>query len=188
MSQIKNNVLLHGISGMLGKLLVFRHIRGKLVVSNRPTKRGILTDHQKKMKNRFLRAVQYARTQITNPESKAEYETGITIKKHSAYHVALTDHLIAPVIGLVNTSGYTGKVGDIIQIRATDDFKVVSVHVVIRNGDGTLSEQGDAVFLSGTLDEWRYTALATNMKVAGVTIEVSASDKPGNITTAKCIM
>src|SRR6478609_7046559 len=112
MSQIKNNVLLHGISGMLGKLLVFRTIRGKLVVSNRPKKAIVLTDHQQIMKGRFLKAVQYARTQMAIPESKAEYATGITLKKHSAYHVALTDHLNAPVISAVDTSRYTGKVND----------------------------------------------------------------------------
>lgn len=187
MSQIKNNLLLHGISGMLGNLLVFRMIRGKLVVSNRPKRTGILTEHQKMMKGRFLRAVQYARAQMDIPESKAEYETGITMKKHSAYHVALTDHLIAPVIKVVDTSRYTGKPGDSIKILAHDDFKVVSVFVTIRDNDSVVIEQGEAEFKIGSWDEWRYTAKAVNMNVEGCKIEVRVSDKAGNVTVKECV-
>jgi hypothetical protein len=47
----------------------------------------------------------------------------------SVYNVLLRDFMQAPSIGDVDLSQYTGKVGDVIGITATDDHAVQSVHV-----------------------------------------------------------
>lgn len=104
MSQIKNNLLLQGASGTLGKLFVFRVIRGRLVICNRPKKADKLTEHQTKMRDRFLKAVHYARIQMANPESKAEYAKNTNDNKHSAYVVALTDYMKPPITALAQGS------------------------------------------------------------------------------------
>ncbi len=185
MSQIKNNPLLKGASGMLGDVVVFREVRGKVIMCNRPKKSETPTEHQKEMSSRFLRAVRYARKQLSIPEAKAEYALGITDSKHSAYVVALADYLNAPTISAVDASRYKGAVGDILFIRASDDFKVVAVQVIIRNEADVVIEQGDAVLQPDSFDDWQYKATVPNATLVGTKIEVKASDKPGNVTTAE---
>ena len=183
MSVIKNNSLLKGASGMLGKQIVFREIRGRIIMCNRPRTFGILTAHQKKTKERFLHGVQYARKQMENAETKSEYAKGINNNKHSAYLVALTDYLKAPVVHSIDTSLYQGDVGNIITVHASDDFKVVSVQVTISDYDGVVIEQGDAQLQLDSLDGWIYTTTVANTTLSGSKIEGKASDMPGNVTT-----
>ncbi len=189
MSKIQNNPLLKGASGMLGNVVVYREIRGKVVMSNRPRKRsGPVTPEQEAFRSKFLRAVQYARKQLESPATKAEYEAGITGSKFSAYIVALTDYLKAPVVNEVDISRYKGAVGDPILIRATDDFKVILVQVSVIGPDGALLERGEAVLQPDTFDDWRFAATVVNPSLAGTKIVVTAHDKAGNVTTAEKVV
>jgi hypothetical protein len=188
MSTIKNNPLLKGASGMLGNVVVYREVRGKVIMCNRPKKSGKLTAHQEETRSRFLRGVQYARKQLATAETKAEYAAGITDSKHSAYLVALTDYLNAPTVSAVDISRYRGVVGDIIAVRASDDFKVASVQVIIRNSANEILEQGNAVLQEDSFDDWQYKAIVANATLSGTKIEVKAIDKPGNVTTAESIL
>jgi len=189
MSKIQNNPLLKGASGMLGKVVVYREVRGRVIMSNRPKKRsGPITPEQENFRSRFLRAVQYARKQLESAVTKAEYQTGITESKFSAYLVALTDYLKAPVVNEVDASRYSGTVGDIIAIRATDDFKVVLLQVSIIGPAGNLLEFGDAILQPETFDDWRYAATVANATLEGSKIIVTARDKPGNVTTAEKVL
>lgn len=188
MSKIKNNPLLKGASGMLGNVVVYREARGRMVMANRPKKNEELTEHQVKTKKLFLRAVQYAKAQVANPVTKAEYEAGITNRKFSAYTVAVTDYLTPPAIDAVDTSRYQGAAGDVLAITASDDFKVVSVQVTITSSTGDLIEQGEAQLQPDTVDDWRYMATAANATLAGTTIAIAVRDKPGNVTVAEIVL
>ncbi len=190
MSKIQNNPVLKGASGMLGDVVVFREIRGTLIMANRPKKpKGPQTEQQKQFRMRFLRAVQYAKKQVANPVMKAEYATGVTLKKFAPYVVAVTDYLTPPEIHEVTTSGYTGVVGDAILVRATDDFKVVGVHVSVVAPQGNLIEFGEAILQPDTYDDWRYSITVENGPVPpGTTIVVTARDLAGNVTTAEAVM
>ena len=188
MSKIKNNPLLKGASGMLGDVVVYREVGGNVIMANRPRKPEVLTAHQEITRERFLRAVQYARTQLANEVTKAEYAAGITASKLSAYAVALTDYLKAPVVNAVDVSKYTGAVGELILIRASDDFRVVGVHVVVSDNAGTVIEQGEAVLQPDSFDDWRYTSTVANAALAGTKITVTASDKPGNATVKETVL
>ncbi len=72
------------------------------------------------------------------------YTTGITPKKKSAYMVALNDHLTSPVVESINAIKYCGAIGDLIVVRASDDFMVASVTVTITDAAGGIIEQGEA--------------------------------------------
>lgn len=188
MSKIQNNPLLKGASGMLGKVVVYREVRGKVIMANRPKKSATLSEHQEASKSRFLKAVQYARKQLATEQTKAEYATGITLSKHSAYLVAVTDYLTSPQVNVIDASLYKGIAGNTITVRATDDFKVAKVEVMIIGSNGTLIEQGQAVLQPDTFDEWIYTITNANAALTGTKIIASATDKPGNTGTLELTM
>jgi hypothetical protein len=188
MSKIKNNPIMKGASGMLGDVVVYREHRGTVIMSNRPKKREVLTPQQELVKSRFLRAVQYAKKQIADPITKAEYQPSPQSRMTSAYAAAVADYLSAPQISLVDIAKYGGAVDDKIFIRATDDFKVTVVHVSIFKADGTLVEQGDAILQPESVEDYTYTATAAALKEPGMKVLVTVRDKPGNITTAEAVI
>lgn len=173
---------------MLGKVVVYREHRGKLVMSNRPKRTGILTPNQVQAKSRFLGAVKYAKKQMADPVSKQEYQPSPDSRFTSAYSRAVADFLTAPVISHVDVSRYQGAVGDKILIKASDDFKVTSVHVSILKPDGTLLEQGDAVLQDDSVDEYEYVATVAFPKAAGTKVIVAVRDKPANVTTSETVL
>jgi hypothetical protein len=181
MSTIVNNPLMKGVSGMFAKLMVFRELRGKIVMSNRPKRSGKLTPHQEMMRSRFQRAVMYAKKQMQDEQRKAAYAAAINGRKHSAYAVALTDYMTAPKVTSVDISNYKGVVGDPIIIHATDDFKITEVHVTISDSYGNTIEQGNAILSPGLKEEWRYVITETNSTFAGTRILAQAMDQPGNV-------
>src|SRR6476620_1358689 len=111
MAILKQNPIMTGASGMLGKIVVYRQYRGRTLMCNRPRKQKVITPHQQKMKSRFLEAVAFAKKQIADPVSKALYQPGPDSKFTSAYAAALADYLKRPVIEEVDVSGYHGNEG-----------------------------------------------------------------------------
>src|SRR5688500_1122766 len=103
MSKIKNNPIMKGASGMLGDTVVYREHRGTVIMSNRPKKGRVLTPNQELAKSRFTSAAAYAKKQIADPVTKAEYQPGPTSRLTSAYSVALTDYLKTPKENLIET-------------------------------------------------------------------------------------
>ena len=177
-----------GASGMLGDVVVYRQQRGELVMANRPTKRSVLTPSQELAKSKFMRAVLYAKKQVADPVTKAAYQPGPNSRYTSAYAAAVADYLKVPEIQDVNTLGYQGVVGNEIVVRATDNFKVVSVHVAVFTTDGSLLEQGDALLNDDTIDEFIFKATVANAQLAGTKLLVTVRDKPGNIVTQDILL
>jgi len=65
MAKSKNNVITHGLSGLIGDLLVFRQRANKTIVADRPKPFSTPpTDLQLGIQRRFKRAAQYARKAI----------------------------------------------------------------------------------------------------------------------------
>ncbi len=140
---------------------------------------------QRESNERFRAASQYASKQINDPESKAEYEAGIRPNKHTAYNVALTDYLNPPKIVYINTKKYSGKVGDLILVKAIDDFKVVSVMVQIFIA-GKPIEKGTATPYPRKPKLWRYFATMENPDLLATTVRAIARDKPRNTGVMEC--
>ncbi|MEJ1242225.1 hypothetical protein WBG78_29015 [Chryseolinea sp. T2] len=185
MPRVVNNNILAGVSGKLGNNIVIRQSARGIVMANKPKKRSTaVTESQLVVRDRFQEASFYAREQTSRPESLAIYKTGVTLKLNSAYLVAVSDYLKKPRITAFNASAYSGAVGDLIKVRASDDFRVVSVTLVITAASGEVLERGEAVFTSlGGLMDWIYTTKVANPSVAGTTIAVIATDLPGNETS-----
>jgi hypothetical protein len=140
---------------------------------------------QEESNDRFSEATRYAVHQMKNPVSKAAYKTGITANKRTAYLVALTDYMSAPKIIYINTEKYSGNAGDVILVKATDDFKVVSVSVSILVS-GKILERGHASPYPRKPKLWRYVVTASNINLPATTVCAKAEDKPGNKTELRC--
>ncbi|MFD2787864.1 hypothetical protein [Hymenobacter rubripertinctus] len=184
MARVKNNIVTQGLSGMIGGTLVFRQQGGRTIVSAAPGETtGEPSAAQQAQRQRFQEAAVYAKAQISDPAAKAEYATRLDGRHGSAYAIAVADFLKAPDIREIDLSRYAGKKGDVIRVRATDDFKVVAVRVRIENGDGSLVEEGAAVQQPNALD-WLYTATTANADLNGDKITIRASDQPGHFDEA----
>ena len=180
--KVENNDLVWGSSGSIGDMLVFKQQAGKTIIAKRPRKRETPpSEDQVKVNERFSEAVQYARGVINDDVRKAVYQLkarpGV-----SAYNIALSDYCKAPEIKRANLSGYTGKAGEQILIRAIDDFMVKTVRVEILDSNLEPIEEGEAVLSENNLD-WIYTSQTLNPNPESSTIRVSASDLPGNVTS-----
>ncbi|HRI78127.1 MAG TPA: hypothetical protein PLR06_01220 [Cyclobacteriaceae bacterium] len=180
MSKIDNNPLLQGLSGMLGNTMVYRQVNGQMQMVNKPKRRKFNSESQEEFKLKFQEAVQYAKKQSGDPESKALYETGITDKKRTAYTVALTDYLRSPKVHFIDAQDYLGQVNDLIVVKATDDFMVTGVKIFITASDGSLIEKGEATPDPKRTNEFFYKVTEVNPSVPGTRIKATAYDRPGN--------
>lgn len=188
MSKVINNAILQGVSGKLGDTHYYRNLHGKLQMCNLPGERKKSTARQKDQMKRFRKASQYAKAETRNAAVKAHYATGICRERPSAYNVALSDYLNAPVIHYIRPKLYTGDVDSLITIKATDDFRVERVHVTIHTPDGKLLESGEAERNKRKPFMWNYRATVKNAKVSGSVIKVIAEDRPGNETKGEVVI
>lgn len=182
MSKSNDNVITRGASGTFGGQIVFRQRYGDTIMSKPPRPSSVPpTDKQLNSRERFLSATQYAKAVNANEALKAVYKAAAKLGQ-SAYNVALTDAIKAPVIKEIDRSLYTGLSNSIIRINAFDDFKVESVSVIILSLTGDVLEQGKAV-LDPNSHYWLYSATTDIPDPTGCVINVQAIDLPGNMTT-----
>lgn len=188
MAKSKNNVITHGLSGLIGDLLVFRQRANKTIVADRPKPFSKPpTVVQLGIQDRFKKAAQYAKTAILDPLVKAAYQAAALLGQ-SAYNRAFKDYQLAPEFDEeVNLSVYTGAIGDEISVSVIDDFRVNEVKVQIIKPDDSLLEEGDAVQSVNGLD-WIYTCTVVNATVTGSKIIFTAIDLPGNQTVLEKVI
>ncbi|PXY02226.1 hypothetical protein DF185_06155 [Marinifilum breve] len=180
MAIVKRNLITTGLSGKLGKNLVFRQRKGKTILSVAAHFSGKRSIAQEQQKDRFKKATLYANIQKHNPELMEEYnkvakEKGI----YSGYNLAVSDYFHPPTIEKVSTRSYHGEIGDIIEIIALDDFKVKRVELEIYSSDGNLTEKGQAYEYDEN-GKWHYAANVANSEYKGNKIVVKAFDYPEN--------
>jgi hypothetical protein len=180
MAESTDNVVMHGMKGIIGRMLVFRQKGGKTFVSRKPKKTAPLTPAQIAVNDKFQLATVYAVAAISDPAIKAEYEQ-MAGTNQSAYNVAIADFFNAPEILDTDISAYTGAVGSKIKVKATDDFKVKSVKVRITNAGGALIEEGLVVPEADGL-HWLFPATQSNPSLTGDPVSVSVTDMPDNVT------
>ena len=188
MARSKFNVITHGLSGMIGGLLVFRQRGNKTIVANRPKpSTKPVKAISLAIRERFKRAAIYATSVMQDPALKEEYQ--ITAKPgQSAYNMAFSDYQKAPEIYEdINLAVYTGAVGDEIVLSVIDDFRVESVQVQIKTPNGTVLEEGEAIQSVNGLD-WTYSTTEVNSEVPGSMLIFTATDLPGNKTVLEKIL
>ena len=181
---IRNNPAVAGASGMLGQNFVYRRLpNGETLMANKPSQREGLSEEQKVVVNRFSDATYYAKKITKKTEFKELYKRGINKEKLilSAYNVAIKDFLNLPVVEAIDVKDYSGEPGQLIRARATDDFKVMSVSIVITDSNNQVIEKGEAI-ARGKRGLWRYTTTVRNLNLEGTVITVEAKDVPGHTT------
>ena len=183
MTKIKNNPLLKGATGMFGDIIVYRQVRGGVVMANKPKPSTTVSAAQQEVKDKFKKATSYAKRQMADPTAKALYESAKSDKMPSAYAVAVRDFLKSPTIDQLDLSLYTGQVGEKILVLASDDFKVESVFVTILSAANAVIESGPAI--ESATGEWEYTATVANANFATSKYQIQAKDRPGNVTIAE---
>lgn len=150
------------------------------MVSRNPDRSGLVSSAlQEAVRERFRLAALYGKAVYATPEDKEVYLAAAKEKGVSAFALAVGDYLHAPAVEEIDLTAYTGLSGQAIVVRASDDFEVTRVSLVIRVGEGTLEERGPAAFERGA---WRYTTTATAPAGLPVVVEVTVSDRAGNKT------
>ncbi|MGC3947369.1 MAG: hypothetical protein QM762_23110 [Chryseolinea sp.] len=174
-----NNPAMHGTRGLLGNTLVYKNWYGRTLVANKPKKRKVISDKQVVTIDNFKSATRLAKKLMKQPEKKALYERGINERQRSAYAVALKDILNKPDIQEIDIKDYNGRAGELIRVRALDDFVVVSVTVTISTIDGKVVEAGCAQ-LRGKRGLWRFMTTTGVPDAKGLMIVAEAKDLSGN--------
>ena len=183
MAKSNDNVITHGLSGLIGKLLVFRQKAGKTVVANRPRK----TTHQPNatslaIREKFKVASRYAKNAISDLAVKAAYQAK-AILGQSAFNVAFSDYMKGPEFGAVPVyDHYTGEAGTPITIEVIDNFKVASVDFSIVDATDNELEAGSALAQEGSF-YWSYETQVNQSSLSGAKVRITAKDLPGNQET-----
>ena len=181
MAKVKLNPILEGIRGQIGDL-VFKRYGDEVVLARKPD----LSDHkptaaQLAHQERFRQAALYGKLVMADPETKALYADAAKAKGKPVFSLTVADFFNAPTVDEVDVSAYTGAVGDVIVILATDDFDVASVAVAIADAAGNAIEAGAATETPVDSGRWVYTATAAVATGTTVRITVTALDRPGSV-------
>ena len=129
--------------------------------------------------NKFRLAALYGKAVMADATTRVLYEDASARKGIPAFALMVGDFLNLPAVDEVDLSGYTGKVGEVIRIRASDDIEVKGVGVTIRSQAGDLLEEGVAVWTPASAT-WAYTTTTALAVGQAVSIEVTATDRPGH--------
>jgi hypothetical protein len=98
---------------------------------------------------------------------------------NTAYNLALADYLGKPQVLDIDIRGWTGEIGQSILIKATDNFWVLSLCLVIRDGN-TILEEGEAGQSTQDGLLWKYTTRTPIVRKPGIYLDAYAHDLPGN--------
>lgn len=98
----------------------------------------------------------------------------------TSYNLAIADYWGKPQVLDIQAESWTGQIGQTILVKAKDDTLVTRVQVTLRNEDGSIYEQGEAVRseVDGLL--WLYTTTTNLQNTYPLIIEAVACDMPGN--------
>jgi len=181
MAILKDNLLVRGASGNVGKQFVYRKRGNDTLLTKMPVRNEDAppTAKQEKARELFADAASYAQGAIADPELKEEYQKKAK-PGTNAYNIAFRDYLKAPVVKDIDTAKYNGTPGSTIGIVAKDDFRVAEVMVSIRTATGELVEEGNATLNPVKRNKWIYTAKQSNGTLKGSVVHVTALDLPGN--------
>jgi len=132
MAIVKNNPIINGISGKLGDSIVFKQVRGKTIMCNRPPKPVTQSEPQKGTRDRFRKASEWAKSILLDPEQKAYYQKKAhKLKLPNAYTAAIADYMRSAKVTSVNEYG-DKKTFSVYK----KDFAVAQVDIVVNKDSG----------------------------------------------------
>jgi hypothetical protein len=177
MPKINQNIIMQGLVGMLGNSIVLRKHGNSTIMTIAPKKSSTPpTENQLTRRAKFKEAVAYAQAQLKDERSKAIYQTKATTVR-TAYHIALADYMNAPVVHEINIGKGMTRKGDIIEVRASDDFEVMAVTLYFLAADAQILHTAPAS-LTALNELWKYILPQSIAKVQS--IKAVATDRAGN--------
>ncbi len=177
MATVRNNIIMQGLSGMLGNQLTIRQDKaGRTIIATRPRRNPnrAFSETQQQHRNNFREAAAYAQSART----AQIYISKAAGTPMNPYNVALADWFHAPEILEMDLGGWSGQPGKVLRVKALDDVMVTQVKISIRDAGGALLEDGPATQVDNVW--WEYTTHATGS--GSLTVLAAAQDMPGNIT------
>ena len=165
MAKVKKNIIMHGLSGSLGRDHYVRTMRdGRTIISVKPDfSNRQFSEAQIKHQSRMKAAAAYARAASKENPIYAEKAQG-TAK--NAYNIALADWMNPPVIQSMDLYRNT------IRVKASDDVQVTRVMITVLDPQGQPVDQGDATLELGIW--WNYQPTHQGR------VQVNAWDMAGN--------
>ena len=179
MSDVELNETINGYRGSIGKL-VFKKYKGRTIVARKSVTSKPPTAGQLAQRQEFAEAAAFVKTVFANPALLAFYEPIAKQRDLTVRAVAMGDYLKKPTIKPLYLSKYNGQIGDVIEIRVTDDIGLADLEVTIDRQDGTLIESGKAIEEGQRSGKWIYMATASAAYGSDVFIEVVGVDHAGN--------
>ena len=98
----------------------------------------------------------------------------------TAYDLALVDWFGKPKVFEIDIDTWTGKIGQIIRVKARDDVMIARVAVLIRDVQSNVLEAGEAVRSEANSAWWAYTTRSLVPMTPLPSVEAIAWDLPGN--------
>lgn len=178
MAQVKDNMVMQGVSGKVGKMIVFRQRLGKTIVAKAPQRTAPLTANQVAHTNKFKAAAAYAKTVLADPLQRERYSAEAKRRGvFSTYNMAISDYMNPLSIEAIDLTSYTGEVAsELISIEVNDNFKVKELVVSIIAKDDTELESGAALLVGS---RWVYTTTMANVAGEGSELIVRVSTYTG---------
>ncbi|MHC1769245.1 MAG: hypothetical protein AB9869_34015 [Verrucomicrobiia bacterium] len=185
MGLLKTNFAAGELKGRVGEMVIAKHKPGVKVVRKRPVRTSPPTPGEIANQERFARATAYAKSLKSDPERRAVYGIAARLAHRRAVNIAQSDCLQPPQIEKIDASEYQGRIGDLIRIKATDDFEVLRIGILIQDMAGTSIESGLATKESDTSAWWHYRATVGASVGQTLVIQATAEDRAGNATVDK---
>lgn len=183
MALVHDNDMTLGLRGKVGKQFVFRKFGRKTIAARKSAPSGEKTEKQEQHRQRFRLAAQYAKASLLVPALNAEYTAIANQREYpSAFAAALGDYLKPTQITEIITSSYQGEIGNPVIIKVNDLFKVKTMKVTFTNLMGEVVETGNAVLAPENVG-YAYVATVRVSNIAGLSIKVESTDRPGNVVT-----
>jgi hypothetical protein len=179
MALANDNILMRFSRGRIGDV-IFRVWGENTVVSKAPDYSKIKrSEAQKAVNLRFKGATGYGHRALNDPVAYAYYDPkrrGI----QTVWNVAISDYMKRPEIAEIDVWNYSGQAGNTIRVKASDNYGIASVIVMIINALGFEIENGMAVQMPGS-EVWVYKAVEENPEWRGGRVVVRVTDSPGNM-------
>ena len=183
MANIKLNPVVERVHGKIGDL-VFKKVFDSAYVSRTPSlSNREPSAAQRAIRDKFRLAARYGKAALADVPTRALYEAVAKQRKQPVFSLMIEDYFTPPSVDGIDLSAYSGQPGSTISVAASDDFDVVGVSVAISDDAGALLEQGAAIVSTTEPGRWTYTATTTVAAGTHVSVQATATDRPGNTGT-----
>jgi hypothetical protein len=165
MATVQVNPIINGLSGMLGRTIVFKNLRGKTIVTSYPRPPKKQSEQQRVNRSKFRDATLYAQTVLLDEAKKAYYQKKAKeLKLPNAYTAAITDYMRSPQL---KEEKRTEKESTYYIVKK--DFDIKKVEIATINGD----LPDNKTFKKVNYNDWAFTLSREDLQAG---IQVTATD------------